>query len=92
MVSSGLTILASRPVSSCTSRRAACSEVSPLETAPFGSPQRVRPRVAIMATYGRPSRSAITAPPEECSWRTLPRLPAAMPARFYGVFPVVTFL
>jgi len=50
IVSSGLTIAASRPVSSLTSRSAACSEVSPSETAPFGSPHRVFPRVAISAT------------------------------------------
>src|SRR2546421_278634 len=61
------------PVSSCTSRSAACSEVSPLATAPLGKPQRVRLRVAIMATQGRPSRKEMTAPPEECSLRVFRR-------------------
>src|SRR5947209_17711190 len=60
---------ASRPVSSFTSRSAACSDVSPSETAPFGSPHRSRPRVAINATYGTPSRNESTAPPDECSFR-----------------------
>lgn len=43
-------ISASSPVSSRTSRTAACSGVSCSDTAPLGSPQRVFPRVAIMAT------------------------------------------
>jgi len=50
IVSSSFTIVAERPVSSSTSRNAAASDVSPLATAPFGSPQRVRLRVAINAT------------------------------------------
>src|ERR1700732_5124599 len=69
MVSSALTMSARRPVSSSTSRRAAASEVSPGETAPLGSPQRVLPRVAMSATYGTPSRTEITAPPDEYSLR-----------------------
>src|SRR5438067_1091342 len=73
MVSIRAMTSASSPVSSFTSRNAACSEVSPADTAPFGNPQRVRPRVAIMATYGTPSRRSITAPPEECSFRVLRR-------------------
>src|SRR5450432_4225516 len=71
MVSSGLTIFASSPVSSRTSRRAASAGVSPSDTAPFGRPQRVRPRVAIMATKGTPLRSERTRPPAEYSLRVL---------------------
>jgi len=72
IVSSGFTICASSPVSSCTSRNAAASDVSPFDTAPFGRPQRVRPRVAIIATNAAPSRKEMTAPPDECSLRVLP--------------------
>jgi len=69
IVSSGLMISAASPVSSSTSRKAACSDVSPSETAPFGSPQRVFPRVAIIATWATPSLMLMTAPPDECSLR-----------------------
>jgi len=62
---------------------AACSDVSPSLTAPFGSPHRERLRVAIIATNATPSRNEITAPPDECSFRVF-RFPPVIRSFYCG--------
>ena len=58
------------PVSSSTSRTAACSAVSPCSTCPLGSDQRIRPRRSIRPISAPPcGRSSVstTSPPAEVS-------------------------